>query len=260
VHRELDVPLAEADFRMALGITQELLGEDHPLTACTQTHLAYVLEAFDEEGKLEQAERLCRESLAVLRRALDDPHDGKCLPTCLRTLAEILDARGDLKGAASALTELLHIEESTFGPNSTSTGGTLAALGRLARHKGDLATAESYLRRALAARRQVLGDRHLAQAWVNGQLALTFRDQRRFDEAEAHCLVMLDIYLDSLGVDNRHIDEALIDLESILAARNNATHAREATERVTERLRDACQGDELRLRELLLHLPASQNG
>ena len=101
---------------------------------------------------------------------------------CLRTLAVILDRRGDQDGAASVLTELLHIEEDIFGPNNPSTSGTLASLGRVARQKGDLATAESYLRRTLAARSQVLGDRHLALAWINGQLALTLRDQRKFDE------------------------------------------------------------------------------
>jgi tetratricopeptide (TPR) repeat protein len=256
VHRIMDTPLAEADFRMALRITQELLGKDHPLTACTQAHLAYVLEAFDEEGKLEEAERLCRKSLAVLRRAPDDLHEGKCLPRCLQFLGDILVSRGEPEGAVAALTESLQI----LGQNDSSAGAILGKLGRIARHKGDLTTAESYLRRALAARSQELGDRHLALAWINRHLALTFRDQRRFDEAEAHCLVMLDIYLDSLGIDNRHINETLIDLKSILIARNDISYARQVTGGLMEKLRGAYPGKESRLAELHLHLLVPDGG
>ncbi len=254
VHRECDIPLAEADSRMALAITRELLGEGDPSTARARIYVAYVLEAYDEARNLDEAERLCREALVVLRREPAGSHVGECLPEGLHILGRILASKGDLGGAVAVLTESLDIENHLYGFDSINTGGTLAELGRVARHSGDLARAESYLEQALEVRGQVLGERHLALAWINGQLALTLRDQRRFNEAETYCLTMLDIYLDSLGIENRHIDEALADLSSILTARKDVLHARQVTGEVMEKLRSAYPERESRLADLRTYL------
>ena len=84
-HGRRDAPeQAERDYRRALAIKEELLGQDHPDVAMTLNNLGVLVKTL---GRREEAEALYERALAIFERTLDRDHSRLLL--CRRNLEKL---------------------------------------------------------------------------------------------------------------------------------------------------------------------------
>jgi len=174
-----DYSAAEALYRSALGAC-----EQHPVDlAAILLNQARLCGA---EGKLDQAEALCRRSLGIHRSQLGPDHPS--VADTLDVLGWIQLRRGRYAEAESDYRQSLAIREKAKPASELDKAGTLNDLGSLEGSLGRYSEAEQSYRRVLAIRQKALGAGHPDVADTMLRLAELYRVQRQFSRAE-HLLV-----------------------------------------------------------------------
>src|SRR5579884_2008395 len=155
-----------------------------------------------QQGKLDEAEPVLRQSVAQLRAARKPSH--RDLAAGLNNLALLCKARGQHTEAEQLCQEALEIWEWAGGPGDPQVApalnnlgavyevqarypgvaGTLNNLGTLKRVRGDYQDAEQTLRQSLAATERALGPDHPGVAKALNNLGTALQAQGRYDEAE----------------------------------------------------------------------------
>jgi len=130
---------AERLFREALDMRLRLLGEDHPNVATTYSSLGLTL---IEAGKLEEAESILRQSIAVYRRRTEESPG---LATSLHNLGILNDRRREHEVAEQYYRESMTIRRRFFGDDHVSVGRSLYRLAQSAQAQGEYASSESLL-------------------------------------------------------------------------------------------------------------------
>jgi tetratricopeptide (TPR) repeat protein len=181
----------------ALDASRATFGAEHAEVARALDRLAG---AFEDEGNLQEAERLDRDSLAMLARlgetegkdtaqvkgdlarvlqglgkgaeaetlyrevlAIErrlEGGRGPELAATLNNLGVLLGQRGDWAGAEPLHREALDIVRAASGPEHPDVAAGMNTLGGVLEAKGDLAGAERLYRESLAMRRRLLGPEH----------------------------------------------------------------------------------------------------
>ncbi len=234
-----------------------------------ETEKASALEAlaltFQEQGELDSAEPLFRQTLEIYRGSFDQKHPN--VSTAFNNLALVLHYQGDYKGAeplyreaiASArlvfgdehpevatrlnnlagvllgiaafdeavalYREALSIREKAFGEEHPNVAVSLSNLGNALRSIAGHEEAEDLFRRSLIMKRKLLGDRH---ASVANTLVVWASNQLDLgDPAEAETLILeaLEIYREVLPSGHWRIDRAESVLGSCLTHRGRFTEA-----------------------------------
>ena len=196
----------------ALDLRRTTLGLENADTAQSMQSLA---EAWRELARLDEAETLHREALAIKRRIGDTPSSiaaslndlgltlserGKYVEAepllreaiaawrrlapdtpadvavGLNNLAQTLRQQGRLDEAATTLDEAIAIRRRRFGNDHPLLANVLGHLGQVRNAQGDLARAEPLLREALAIRRKAYGDDHPDTATAFNNLASLLHD------------------------------------------------------------------------------------
>lgn len=248
---------AEAEFRMALALHREALG-DHPAVARDLNNVATVLY---DRGEYASAEPLCLEALAIQQGQLGDEHVDivqtlhnlgtlaevrgdhvkaeeylrNALEMGLKLLGpnhvEVLDAmaglaglmyeRGRLAESESMYRELLTLYREAHGNEHPKVASMLHNLGGVLRSKGDLDGAEQANRGALAMRRNLLGQQHPNVATTLCNLGLVLKNKSQWEEAEALYRECLEIRRKVLGDDNVDVAGTINNLAVLLRDRGD---------------------------------------
>jgi tetratricopeptide (TPR) repeat protein len=159
-------------FGRALAIRERALGPEHPDTAQSFDHLAYLIRY---QGDLAGARPLGERALAIREKALGPEHPDTAWS--LNTLAVLLWDQGDLGGARPLGERALAIFEKVLGPEHPATAWSLNLLAILLRAQGNLAAARPLGERALAIFEKVLGPEHPATAQGLNNLTALLQDQ-----------------------------------------------------------------------------------
>jgi serine/threonine-protein kinase len=213
-------PQAEGELRLALEERRRLLGEPNVDVAATESNLAsllYARHSLDEaaellesardtfraangaaspelasalsslgavrraQGRLDEAESLHREALAIRRRIAPDDIDAA---ESMNNLASALLIEGRFDEAQPWLEEALQIRRAKLGAEhplvAQSTDNLAVALSR----KGDMSRAEPLYRAALELEKRLLGDDHPDVAVTRRSLALLLAERGDLAEAE----------------------------------------------------------------------------
>jgi serine/threonine protein kinase/tetratricopeptide (TPR) repeat protein len=214
---------AEAPQRLAVALRRRALGDDHPDTVQSISHLAILAEAL---GRLDDAESSYREVLERNRRVHGPLHPES--QVALHNMAILLESRGRigeaeamLRDAAALARTILPVEDlgrlesivdhagalltldrvDEAAALLAEVGPTLSALpddprvrgivrkrglmqGRLHSMRGDLAAAEAAFRGMLPSLRQQLGDRHPTTLRGIANLGNVLSQRGAYDEAE----------------------------------------------------------------------------
>ena len=161
--------------------------------ATTLVNLAAVLK---NEGRLDEAEDLYRESLTLFLEALGREHYR--IAVVLNNLALLLTDRGRYREAEPLFREGLVIRRKVFGNEHQATATGLKNLALLLARRERYAEAEVLYREALSLGRKLPGDRQrLANTLTN--LADLLASVGEYDEAEALCREALAIRADRPG-------------------------------------------------------------
>lgn len=139
----------------------------------------YLGRALSRQGNFGGADKLLRQAAKSATDVFgaEDP----AVANLLRLHGAALSALGQHKDAIAQFEKALAIVEGTLGPTDTLAAATQTDLGNALRAAGRLADAEACLARAANA--PGLSPRDTSR--VNGSLALTQQERRRYDEAEA---------------------------------------------------------------------------
>jgi serine/threonine protein kinase/tetratricopeptide (TPR) repeat protein len=245
----------------SLELRRTTLGAEHADTAASMQAVA---EAYRELARLDEAETLHREALAIkrrvgdtpssiaaslndlgltlsergrfadaeplLREAIDiwrrlDPEGSPELAVGLNNLAQTLRQQGRFDDAATALDEAIAIRRRRFGNDHPLLAHVLGQLGQVRNAQGDLAGAEPLLREALSIRRKAYGDDHPDTATAFNNLASLLHDAGDLTRAEPYYRLALASTERRLGPAHPDYAVQLNNLASLLEDRGRPAEA-----------------------------------
>jgi serine/threonine protein kinase len=234
-------PEVRADVLAALGTTYQGLGLYAParkhlqasLEASIAVHgrehlevaraLARLAGAAEDEGDFEEAERLDRQALALLRRLGEaEGADGAQVKG---SLARVLQWRGRGEEAEVLFRETLAIERRLEGDRGPGVAATLNNLGVLLGQRGDWQAAEPLHREALDIIRAVHGPEHPDVAAGMSSVGAVLEEKGDLAGAEALYRDSLAMRLKLLGSEHPDVARSRYALASLLRARGDAEGA-----------------------------------
>lgn len=201
-----DLTGAESVLRTALALQRQVLGDDHPETTETMLSLS---RAIRDQGALDEAERLARESLSrrlKTRRQGDEDEIVSAMTELAGVLA--LDGRMALV-AEDLLRKGLELRERLYGPDDFRVEPSVSALAEFlnAWERGD--EAEVMIRRSLAMRQRIYGDDHPRVTSEQTALASALLTQGRPEEAREILRAVVRRYEETYGGDHLMLALAL---------------------------------------------------
>ena len=113
---------------------------------------------FDDQGKLQEAEKMYQQALAGFKRALGPEHMSTL--NAINNLGLLYRIQGKLLGAEKMCQQALAGKEKALGPDHMLTLNTVHSLGLVYADQGRLQEAERMYQRALAGYEKALGPDH----------------------------------------------------------------------------------------------------
>lgn len=165
----------------SLALMRETAGEDAPLTVGVMQHLA---QTWLEWGDLRKSAALCREAVRRCERAFGPT--SLRLAQALMQLSAVCYRQKLLDEARMCLQRAMAIWEAQR-PLPPELALCCNNLGRILEEQGRIAEGIAQHRRAVALRRDLLGDRHADTAFSLGNLGVALASGGQWDEA-AHTL------------------------------------------------------------------------
>jgi serine/threonine-protein kinase len=156
-------------------------------------------------GRLEEAERLLRSSLATFEVALGRQSDEVAI--ILNDLAVILRNQGHSARAEAFLREAIAIHEARRGPDDLQVATGLNNLAFFAQARADLPEAERLFGEALAIRRKKLPAGHPDLAQSLGNLSAILSNQGKYAQADLFSGEAVALYRKAVGPE--HLDLAI---------------------------------------------------
>ena len=197
--------------RRAVGITEKILGLDHPVVATSLNNLALL---FKDTGDYAGARPLLERALAIREKALGPNHP--YVASSLNSLALLFKDTGDYAGARPLYERALAIWEKALGPDHADVAIGLNNLAMLLRQTGDSAGARPLLERALAIHEKALGPNHPNVASSLNNLGGLLEDTGDYAGARPLCERALAIFEKALGPSHPDVAMSLIDLAVLL--------------------------------------------
>lgn len=219
---------AEPIVQRTKEMCEQVLGHDHPLTACSLGNLATLSFAL---GRYEQAKVLAQQNLARLERMLggqyEEPSDAAFfLATDLNNLASLYQELGEYAQAERLFVRSLMIWSHTFGPIHPMMAYVQNNLGSLYDDLGRYDDAEALYQQALLVTEHLLGSSHpLVATCLNNLSGLYTHHSERLDEAEALATRALALCEEELGPYHPHTATSLANLAGIRYQREDYERA-----------------------------------
>ena len=198
---------ADEQLSAALGLLQDLYGEDRAEVAAALTHLGSVR---PDQGLLGEADTLYRRAMVI------------------HTLAVLHHGRGELGEAETLYREALEITRRSQSDDSPATASCLHNLASVLHSRRQWAEAEPLYRQALALRLSLLGPDHPQVALTLADLADVLTKQGKLAEAEKLAREGLELDRRILPEDHPLLARTLIVLAEVLLARGDAVAAEAA--------------------------------
>ncbi len=203
---------AEKNLRLSYDTFRKFEGGDHPSTAMAAANLATVLR---EEQRLDEAETLHREAIAIGERVLGEHQQ---VAAMYSNLGLVLRDKGETAAAEVMYQKSLALVRNLFGDEHYGVAVNLHNLGGLAETSGNLEEAEEYFRESIRIRRNVLRPGHPSIAPSLSALGNVLVDAGRPLEGVELLRESLTIYGEALPEGDRRISETRQWYEAALEA------------------------------------------
>jgi tetratricopeptide (TPR) repeat protein len=191
-----------------------------PRRLCAATNLARCLE---QSGRLDEAMRLHRETLAVCRDALGAAHPDTL--ACEMALGTALHSRGLYAEAHAAQARAYGLVGAHFGPDGAQTLTCAQNLALSLSSLGRFEEAEALTRETLRRIAAQCGEEHYATLMLRSNLALCLADQAKFEEAEGLAAAVLASRRRLLGPEHPETLVATGNLAMVLSSRGRHAEA-----------------------------------
>jgi CHAT domain-containing protein/tetratricopeptide (TPR) repeat protein len=210
------LPLA----RERLKWCQEVLGEDHPLTAQSYNNVA--LNLF-QQGKYAELGPLNQKALGIRRKVMTEAHPDTA--ESYNNIAHYLLALGKSAEAGAAHQKALDIRREVLGEGDPRTANSYDGVAQALSAEGKYAEADPLFQKALDIRREALGDQDLDTALSYNNVAFNLDLQGKYAEAAPLLEKALGACLKALPVNPLQTALAYNNLASNLQSRGNLAKA-----------------------------------
>ncbi|MGI8503605.1 MAG: tetratricopeptide repeat protein [Hassallia sp.] len=211
---------AIAPAERSVGISEKVLGKEHPDVATSLNNLA---ELYKAQGIYEKAKPLYLRSLAIYEKVLgkEDP----LVATSVNNLAELYKAQGSYEKAEPLYLRSLAIYEKVLGKKHPNVATTLNNLASLYQEEGSYEKAEPLYLRSLEIREKVLGKESPEVTNSLNNLASLYQAQGSSEKAEPMYLRTLAIMEKLLGKEHPNVATSLNNLASLYQAQGSSEKA-----------------------------------
>lgn len=203
--------LAEDLFRRILALVEQHLEPGHLLISETFANLAFL---YREQGRCEEAKRLCLQALSMQSQDQQQASESKGLAIILNVLAILYMDAGKYAQAEELFQRAVHIW-AQLGPEHPHTARVFSNLAVLQMLEGRYDEAESFVQRALHIQERLLGPEHPQIAFALSNLAAVYEGQEKYALAETVFLRVLNIRERRLEVDHPDIAFSLTKLANL---------------------------------------------
>jgi CHAT domain-containing protein/Tfp pilus assembly protein PilF len=228
--------------------------EDRKMDIVIGTFASNLAELYWKMGRLNEAERMGRRSVAIRESKLGNTHHDLALS--LNQLGLIYRSLGRHDEAVSCFERCLSMHDANPEKNILEMISALNNLAMLYQDMGRFADAETALRRNLAAQEKILGADHADVAITLNNLAHLYRAIGRRQEAEALLRRSLDISERRLGPAHAEVAVCLNNLAGLWQAMGRLEDAEGAFRRALEIKEKQFGKDHIELTSVLNNLGA----
>jgi serine/threonine protein kinase/tetratricopeptide (TPR) repeat protein len=205
---------------LALETRRRLLGEEHPDTITSISHMGSLLWV---QGRLAHAEPFLREALEKSRRVLGP--ENRATIAAIGNLGSLLWAQGRLAEAEPFIREALEMTRRVLGEEHPNTLVAIDNMGVLLQSRQRLAEAEPYCREAVAKCRRVLGEEHPDTITSINNMGSLLRAQGKLAEAEPYCREAMEKRRRVLGQQHPSTLASIASMASLLRAQGKPAEA-----------------------------------
>ncbi len=198
---------AEPMYRLALGIEENIYGQDHPNVAMCLNNLAALLQA---TNRLAEAEPLKRRALRIDESSYGQDHP--IVAVRLNNLAQLLQDTNRLADAELLMRRALQIDEASYGQDHPIVAIRLSNLAALLQDTHQLSEAELMYRRALQIDEASYGQDHPSVARDLNNLAQLLRATNKLSKAEVvyrRCLQILIVSMQQQGYQHPNLQTVI---------------------------------------------------
>jgi CHAT domain-containing protein len=216
-----DFPAASREYREALRVRREQLGEKHPDAARTQNAIGILHADFEDWAAADAA---FASALTILEETLGPQHPETLKVRLNRVRAAWGRAPSDSNAAQyAAVVEALG---ETLGEEHPETAAALRNLARVESERGRVARARTLLARALAAQRQHLGETHPETSFTRLESGRLLARGGKLEEAAAEVGTATASLERALGSEHPLVARYRTELARIAIARGDGETAR----------------------------------
>ncbi len=206
---------AEADFRQALALIEEIKGSNHPATGVV---CSFFGEFYYQQGQFVDAEPLLLRTLAIQQ---DWPIKGPEVGANKMILAATYRELARYDEAAALLDEVIPHFRETYGEENRQFAMAINQRALLHRDLGEFQQAIPLFRRSLEIVQSTLGEEHRAAAFMHNYLGDMERERGNDGEAEALIRKALSIREKNFGAQHLEYAQSLQTLARLYQARQN---------------------------------------
>lgn len=216
-HQQRDAE-AEKFYKLALEITKQLVGENHPDIA---THLNNLALFYLDRSRHSEAESLFIQALELTKSFCGEEHLD--VATVQHHLADLYDIQGRYGEAEPLHLKALEIRIRSLGEEHPDVATSLNDLAYLYDCQGHYSQAEPLFIKAFKIRESCLGKDHIQVKNSLNNLVVFYLKQERYSEAEPLMLRLFKILQRKLG--SKH-PETIYCQESLAMLRQNLNYAK----------------------------------
>ena len=197
----------------ALAVRQEVLGANHPDTACTLNDLGVL---YQNQGKYQEAEPLLQKALEIRQQVPGEEHPD--VAETFYNLGNLYRAWRKYVEAEPFYLHALHIRKFTLGTDDPLVASSYYGLSKLYYSQEKYEQAEEFCTRALKIQEQCLENRHPALASTLIILAKIYQRQHKLKLAEEMNMRALYIRENASGKDDLRVATIANNLAEIYHA------------------------------------------
>lgn len=224
-----DIAAARDSFEQSLVLNREVRGLHDQEVAVVLLELSRVFMWTDDTESLE---KVTRQAVDIFKLTAPDLHPDRVLAEA--RLGEALLIRGQVNEASVLFEQSLEKQRQLFGDDSRQVAEVLDSLAQIRSSQGQLAEAEDFSARALAANVNALGAEHSYTPYFRSTYAAILMRRGKFAQAEHQLRMSLDTLAKTRPADHQYVASAehllgevlmetgrLADAEAMLTAAMN---------------------------------------
>jgi len=210
-----DYEKAELMYRQALAIQKKLSGNESLEVGRLLSKLGASLSYQSSwgVGRLDEAEKVAREGLALQAKYLDKD-DGRLIDPVGLMVDILYRKRTNLDEAAQDAWEVVRLTKKAFGQDSPDVTSSLRLVGNILLAQGKLAEAEAILREEVASQLKINDPTQISYTYE--ALGFTLEREGKAADAEVCFRNALEIWKKLLGADSQYAAIGLIELARVI--------------------------------------------